>query len=233
MSILGIVPARGGSKRIKDKNIAPFCGRPMRAYALDAARESGIFDKIHVSTDSEEIAAAAEDLGFKPDFPRDASLADDHTPLLPVLKWVVEQYMEKGETFDTIFLLMPCAPLIEAEDLKRGLEMFLSHEGRKPLMGMTPYAAPIEWAFELEEDGCITAASPEVLSIRSQDLRPKYYDAGLFDIYSREHLLADKEIGEHGFVSVLLPSHKAIDIDTPEDWVMAEALSRGLHQKSS
>jgi len=228
LAVLGIVPARGGSKRIKDKNIRPFCGRPMMAYVLDAARRSGLFDKIHVSTDSGKIAAVAEDLGYKPDFPRDAALADDHTPLLPVLKWVVERYSDEGQSYDTVFLLMPCAPFLEAEDLKRGLEVFRRHGGKMPLMGMAPYGAPVEWAFDMAADGRITAVEPKALSVRSQDLTPKYYDAGLFDIYSSNHLLAGKEIGEYDFVSVAIPRHKAIDIDTPEDWALAEALYRGL-----
>lgn len=228
MAVLGIVPARGGSKRIPDKNIAAFCGRPMMAYVLDAARNSGLFDKVHVSTDSPRIADLAGELGFAPEFKRPAELADDMTPLLPVLKWVVEHYAERGEVYDEVFLLMPCAPMIEADDLRAGHEVFRRHGGAKPLMAMAPYPVPVEWAFDLASDGAITAVDPAALSIRSQDLRTRYYDAGMFDIYSRDHLLSGKEIGEHGFVSVVVPAHKAVDIDTPEDWAMAEALYRGL-----
>src|SRR3546814_4038089 len=80
---IAIIPARGGSKRIKDKNIVDFCGKPMISYALEAARASGLFDVIHVSTDSERIAAVADDLGFPVAFLRDPSMAGDHTPLMP------------------------------------------------------------------------------------------------------------------------------------------------------
>jgi pseudaminic acid cytidylyltransferase len=229
MSVLGIVPARGGSKRIPDKNIIPFCGRPMLSYVLEAARASGIFDKIHVSTDSDKIATVAAELGFKPDFMRDATLADDFTPLLPVLKWVVDQYAEKGMSFDTIFLLMPCAPLLEAEDLKCGLDVFREHGGEKPLMAVAPYPVPVEWAFEMESGGALKALNAAALNVRSQDIAEKYYDAGVFDIYSSRNLAENKNIGEHGFVSIKIAPHTAIDIDTPEDLVLAEALYRGLH----
>ena len=124
MAVLGIVPARGGSKRIPMKNIALVNGRPMMANILLAARESGIFDKVHVSTDNEEIALVAKELGFKPEFMRDCSIADDYTPLQPVLKWVLAEFESKGEFYDTIFLLMPSAILVDPSDLKKGLQRF-------------------------------------------------------------------------------------------------------------
>mgnify|MGYP001338448540 CR=1 FL=1 len=229
MSVLGIVPARGGSKRIPDKNIIPFCGRPMLSYVLEAARASGIFDKIHVSTDSNKIATVAAGLGFEPDFMRDASLADDFTPLLPVLKWVVNQYAAKGISFDTIFLLMPCAPLLEAEDLKRGLDVFREHGGEKPLMAVAPYPVPVEWAFEMKSGGALEALNTAALNMRSQDIPEKFYDAGVFDIYSSRNLAENKDIGEYGFISIKVAPHTAIDIDTPEDLILAEALYQGLH----
>ena len=116
---------------------------------LHAAEKSGIFDMIHVSTDCEKIASVATDLGFRPDFLRDPALADDYTPLLPVLKWVVEKFAERGYVFDIVFLLMPCALLIQAEDLKRGLDVFKKCGGKNPLMAMAPYPVPIEWAFNI------------------------------------------------------------------------------------
>src|SRR5438874_1339312 len=97
---LAVIPARGGSKRIKNKNIRDFCGKPMIAYVLEVARESGLFDKIHVSTESAEIRQTVERLGFAVDFARPAELADDHTPIMPVLKHVVTTYASRGQTFD-------------------------------------------------------------------------------------------------------------------------------------
>ena len=113
---LAIIPARGGSKRIADKNIRAFCGRPMIAHILDTARASGLFEVIHVSTESPRIASVVEALGFEVHFPRPiAQLADDKTPLMPVLRYVTETFQSRGQTFDEVWLLMACAPLIEAE----------------------------------------------------------------------------------------------------------------------
>ena len=121
MKRLAVIPAREGSKRIKNKNIKNFCGKPIISYALNAAKESGLFDTIHVSTESEEIANIVRDLGFTIDFLRDISLADDITPIIPVLKWVVEKYQSKNIYFDEVVLIMACAPLIDATDLKKRL----------------------------------------------------------------------------------------------------------------
>ena len=114
---IAIIPARGGSKRIPNKNIRDFCGKPMISYALEAARDSALFDCIHVSTDSKKIAEATQKEGFDVDFMRTAELSDDHTPIMPVLKYVLEQYIDRGKYFDEVVLIMACAPLIDANDL--------------------------------------------------------------------------------------------------------------------
>src|ERR1700739_3167672 len=115
---IAIVPARGGSKRIPDKNIVDFLGAPLMCYPIRAAEPSGLFDVIHVSTASLRIAEVAASLGHPADFMRDPALADDHTPLLPVLKWTLEQYAARGRAFSTVCLVMPTAPLIDADDLR-------------------------------------------------------------------------------------------------------------------
>src|SRR5437764_11044543 len=111
VSRLAIVPARGGSKRVSDKNVRDFCGRPMIAHILGAARKSGLFDAIHVSTDSARIAGIVGDLGFATQFLRPSELADDFTPLMPVLRYVTDKFAKSGRHFDEVWLLMACAPL--------------------------------------------------------------------------------------------------------------------------
>ena len=148
---IAIVPARGGSKRIPDKNIVDFLGLPLMGHSLRAARESGLFDTIHVSTDSARIAEVAASLGHAVDFTRDPALADDHTPLLPVLRWTVEQYAARGKRFDTVCLLMPTAPLIEAEDLRRANTLFERHAGRRTVIAVARFPVPIEWAFRMPD----------------------------------------------------------------------------------
>ena len=220
---LAIIPARGGSKRIPKKNIVSFCGKPMIAYALEAARDCGVFDQIHVSTDSQEIADVAAKLGFPVDFFRDASLADDYTGLVPVLKWVVDEYTRRGKYYEHICCLWPSAPLVKSSDLVEAFKIFDRNLGAKPLLVYARYPVPIEWAFRRDKKGFMHADDPAKLLIRSQDLEHAYYECGPFTIWKREHLEHDNPLtGE--VLSYLMPTERAIDIDTPEDLAYAERL---------
>jgi len=109
---LAIIPARGGSKRIPNKNILEFCGKPIISYILEVVKNSNLFDVIHVSTDSEAIADVVAKLGFPVDFFRPSELADDYTPVMPVLKYVHDEYMKRGRVFDQVWSLMPTSPFM-------------------------------------------------------------------------------------------------------------------------
>lgn len=222
---LAVIPARGGSKRIPGKNIVPFCGKPMIAYALEAVANSGVFDKIHVSTDSEEICQVVEKLGFAVDFKRDAALADDFTGLVPVLRWVVDQYRLRGESYDEICCIMPNAPLICSQDFVDAFEIFKQHKAQHPLLVVAKFPVPVEWAFRRNEDGLMTAVSPKNLTRRSQDLPHAYYECGPFTIWNPLHLISENPLTGQ-VLSYVLPAERAIDIDTPEDLVYAERLFR-------
>ena len=222
---LAVIPARGGSKRIPRKNIVPFCGRPMIAYALEAAADSGMFDKIHVSTDSEEICQVVQTLGFPVDFKRDANLADDFTGLVPVLRWVLDQYRLRGEVYDQICCISPNAPLIRGQDIIEAFDIFTQHSAQYPLLVVARFPVPVEWAFRRSEDGLMTAVSPENLTRRSQDLPHAYYECGPFTIWNPLHLASDNPLTGQ-VLSYVLPAERAVDIDTPEDLIYAERLFR-------
>jgi pseudaminic acid cytidylyltransferase len=232
-SRLAVIPARGGSKRIPDKNIRDFCGRPMIAYILASASMSGLFDTIHVSTDSPRIATVAEDLGFAPQFARPAELADDQTPLMPVLKYVLNRFIERGSHFDEVWLLMACAPLIEADDLRHAARMFAEAGSSRPLLPIAPYPAPIEWAYDLREDGNLDPVYPGMFAVRSQDLKTHYYDSGSFYIFPARHVLESAGAGkDSGFIGHVLPRYKAVDIDNELDWETAEYVLSGIRARS-
>lgn len=220
---LAVIPARGGSKRIPRKNIAPFCGRPLIAYALDAVANSGMFDKIHVSTDAEEICKVVEALGYSVDFKRDESLADDFTGLVPVLRWVAEQYRLRGQVYDQICCIMPTAPLLRSQDIVDAFDIFTKHNAQYPLLTAARFPVPVEWAFRRSDDGLMTAVSPESLTQRSQDLPHAYYECGPFTIWGPQHLTLDNPLSGQ-VLSYVLPAERAVDIDTPEDLVYAERL---------
>jgi N-acylneuraminate cytidylyltransferase len=226
---IAIIPARGGSKRIPDKNIRDFCGKPMISYILDTAKKSELFDVIHVSTDSERIAETVTKLGFSVDFMRPANLADDHTTIMPVLRYVVDTYHKRDVDFEEVSLLMACAPLIEAKDLVGAAKLLQVHNCQKAVLGVAPYSAPIEWAFERHPDGTLVPLQPGTFSVRSQDIEDKYFDAGMFCFFPIRSILESEGAGrDDGFIGQVLPKYKAIDIDQPEDWLLAEAIFMGL-----
>lgn len=222
---LAVIPARGGSKRIPKKNILPFCGKPLIAYALDAARESRLFDQIHVSTDSEEIAETVEKLGFSVDFMRDVRLADDHTGIVPVLRWVAGEYEQRGLHYDQVCCIFPTAPLLKSSDIVEAFRIFEDHDGSHPLLVYARYPVPVEWAFRRDENGFMSADCPEKILIRSQDLQHAYYECGPFNIWRYEHLQQEHPLSGK-VLSYLMPTDRAIDIDTPEDLAYAERLYR-------
>ena len=224
---LAIVPARGGSKRIQNKNILDFCGAPMITHILRAAHRSGLFSKIHVSTEDEKIRRVATEFGFPPDFSRPDDLADDQTPIMPVLKYVTEEYSHRGAHFDEVWLLMACAPLIRCQHLIEASLLFDRNEGREKVLSVAEFPVPIEWAFDQDASGGLTPVNPGLFATRSQDLATRYYDAGAFAIYSLSEILQAQPAGsDTGFVGYVLPKASAVDIDTLEDWRLAEALFR-------
>jgi len=229
---IAIIPARGGSKRIPDKNIRDFCGKPMIAYALNAAKDSGLFEVIHVSTDSQRIVDVVEHLGFPIDFPRSAELADDYTPIMPVLKYVLETYLSRGVIFDQVCLLMATSPLVEAEDIRGASELYDKNRGARPVLSITSYPVPVEWAYRRRRaDGGITPLQPGMFAIRSQDLEAKYYDSGCFAFFPAQYVLNSEGAGDDGnFIGYILPKYKVVDIDAEEDLILAEAIYRGLHK---
>lgn len=226
MMRVAIVPARGGSKRIPDKNITDFFGRPLMAYPISAAEQSGLFDVIHVSTDSARIAEVAASLGHPPEFMRDPALADDHAPLLPVLQWTIEQYARRGRHFESVCLLMPTATLIEAADLKGAEALFRKAGATCTVMAVSRFPAPVEWAFRIERDERLTPVQPGMANVRSQDLRPAYFDSGTFLFIPEADVRAGR-LDDARMIAYHLPRHKAVDIDDAEDLEFAKILYRG------
>jgi N-acylneuraminate cytidylyltransferase len=224
---IAIIPARGGSKRIPDKNIVDFLGAPLMSYSIRAAQESGLFDTIHVSTDSDRIASVASTLGVPVDFMRDPALADDHTPLLPVLKWVLDRYAEGGRSFESVCLLMPTAPLIEAADLIRAEEMFRARGGDRTVIAVARFGVPVEWAFRMDPEGLLTACQPGMGNVRSQDLQPAFFDTGTF-VFIPAAGVQRGRMDESPMIGFELPRFKAVDIDDYDDLKLAEVIFRGL-----
>ena len=146
---IAIIPARGGSKRIPEKNIKDFCGKPIISYSIEALRESKLFQKIHVSTEDQKIIETVNQLGLEVDFLRPSILSDDYTPIMPVIKYVVEKYLEMNQSFEEIWVIFPCSPLLKVKDLIQASIQFNQNQSFNTLMTVTEYPVPIEWLLKL------------------------------------------------------------------------------------
>lgn len=226
---LAVIPARGGSKRIPRKNIRQFAGRPMIAYAIDAARESGVFRHVVVSTDDPEIAAIAREFGAEIPFMRPPELADEHTPTVPVVAHAIKACCELGWPVEQVCCIYPGVPLIEATDIAQALAL-LEHGDTAYVFPVTPFPSPIQRALKRQPDGTTRPFHPEYVNTRTQDLETAYHDAGQFYWGSREAWLDGLNIHANG-KTIVLPEWRVVDIDTPADWERAEALYRALSRK--
>ncbi|HIC8839723.1 pseudaminic acid cytidylyltransferase [Aeromonas veronii] len=226
---IAIIPARGGSKRIPRKNIRPFCGQPMLAYSILAAQQSGCFNKVVVSTDDEEIAEVARQLGAEVPFLRPASLADDHTGTTPVVIDTIQRLDQLGSQAKHYCCIYATVPLIQADDLKAAHQR-LSASNAPFVYTVAEFGFPIQRAVRMDEQGRVTPFWPEQMAKRSQDLEPAYQDAGQFYWGTRDAWLGGiSPVGGEG-IGHILPRHRVVDIDTPEDWHLAELLYQVLAQ---
>jgi len=224
---IAVIPARGGSKRIPRKNVRPFCGRPMIAWAIDAARGSGLFDHVVVSTDDAEIAEIAREAGAEVPFMRPVDLADDHAGTIPVIAHATVWAREQGWPIEAVCCVYPTAPMIAPGDLAEGLRLLA--EGRHDFVfSATDFASPIFRAFVETEDGGVEMIFPEHFHSRSQDLPRALHDAAQFYWGRPDAWLSAKTLFGPRSAALLIPRWRVQDIDTPEDWVRAEALFRAL-----
>jgi pseudaminic acid cytidylyltransferase len=228
MNRIAIIPARGGSKRIPRKNIRAFGGKPMIGYAIDAARDSGLFDHVIVSTDDDDIAAIARNLGAQTPFVRPPELSDDHTPTVPVIAHAIDACEAHGLPVDTACCIYPCVPFIQVDDLKATLDLF-TETGTDYCFPVTDFPSAIQRALRRSETGAMSPFHPEFELTRTQDLEPAFYDVGQFYWGKREAWLHNPRIHRSG-VGLPIPSWRAVDIDTPDDWERAERMYQSLLQ---
>lgn len=227
---LAVIPARGGSKRIPRKNIKEFCGKPMIAWSVAAAQESGCFDRIIVSTDDAEIAEVAKAAGAEVPFMRPAELSDDHTGTIPVITHAIKWMRDQVDFAATqVCALYATAPFVRAEDLLQGWKV-LEETGADYAFAVTSYAFPIQRAIRLTAEGRVEMFDSSQFSKRSQDLEEAYHDAGQFYWGSASAWLAARPIFTPVAAPVMLPRYRVQDIDTMEDWLRAEWLFKAMKE---
>lgn len=220
---IAIIPARGGSKRIPRKNIKAFHGKPMIAYSIAVAKQSGLFDKIIVSTDDSEIAEVARQHGAEIPFMRPENLADDFTGTVPVIAHAIEAVQALGWQVNEVCCIYATAPFLQADDLSKGLDLLTQHQGDYSFSA-TSFPFPIQRAIKLTQDQQVSMFYPEFEQTRSQDLQEGYHDAGQFYWGTATAFLAQKPLFSANSYAVLLPRVRVQDIDTAEDWERAERL---------
>lgn len=219
---IAIIPARGGSKRIPRKNIREFCGKPMIAYAIDAALGAGLFERVVVSTDDEEIREIAVAAGAVAPFIRPAELADDHTPTVPVIAHAITACNDLGWEIDFACCIYPGVPLIEISDLTKAYDLLMSGHVEYSFP-IAEFPSAIQRALHRQTDGRMRPIFPQYELTRTQDLEPAYYDAGQFYWGKVSAWLSGKNIHSNG-AGLPISSRRVVDIDTPEDWERAELL---------
>lgn len=219
MKSVCIITARGGSKRIPRKNIRMFCGKPIIAYSIEAALGCGLFDEVMVSTDDDEIADIAIGYGATVPYVRSEETSNDFATTSDVIREVLASYGVDGRYFDFFFCVYPTAPFVTSERLKEAFGKL--EEGADSVVSVVQFSFPPQRGL-LVKDGSLVYEYPEYQFTRSQDLAPVFHDAGQFYGCRTEAFRSENTLFAGSCKPVVLPESEVQDIDTEEDWILAE-----------
>lgn len=220
MRAIAIIPARGGSKRIPRKNIRPFRGKPILAYAIEAALASGLFETVMVSTDDDEIAAVAEEFGAVVPFRRSAQTASDHATTAEVIQEVLGELAQRGQSFDYVTCVYPTAAFITADLLREAFGRLQTGDF-DCVMPVQPFEFPVQRALRWANDR-VTLLQPEYALMRTQDMEPAYHDAGMFYCLDVKRFQQVGQMIPPNTGAVRISEMQAHDIDNETDWQLAE-----------
>lgn len=223
MSNLAIIPARGGSKRIPRKNIKPFLDKPIIEYSIKAALDSEIFQEVMVSTDDEEIAEVAIKSGAEVPFIRSIENSNDYAILYDVVYEVLNWYKAKKIDFKAVSCIMATSPFLKPKHIIEAYSI-LSQDETDSVLPVVKFDYPIQRALKKNKNGHLTFCNPEDYKTRSQDLEPAYHDAGMFYFTKVKSFLKknNNRISSGNIKPFLINSFESQDIDTIEDWNIAE-----------
>lgn len=217
---VAVITARGGSKRIPRKNIREFCGKPILAYSIEAALGSGVFDEVMISTEDDEIGEIAMEYGAALPFRRSMKNADDHSTTVDVMCEVLDSYEKIGKHPDVMCCIYPTAPFVTAEKLRKAYELFESNDANA-VIPVVRFSFPPQRCFVMN-DGFLEYKWKEYQFARSQDLEPFYHDAGQFYLIKSEIMRKEHTLVPGRTVSLVLDDMEVQDIDTLDDWKIAE-----------
>ena len=227
---LAIITARGGSKRIPRKNVKPFLGKPILLYSIEAAQSAGIFDEIMISTDDEEIAQIGRAAGASVPFMRSRETANDYATTADVIAEVLSEYEKRGKSFDEICVLYPTAPFVTGEALSGAMEI-LHTSGCDSVLPVVRFSFPPQRCVVIGANGRLVPKWPECMPMRSQDLEPYYHDCGQFYCLKASSFQLQKKIVMEDTMPYIQDEMTVQDIDTEEDFRIAEMKYKILHSK--
>jgi N-acylneuraminate cytidylyltransferase len=235
MKTYALIPARGGSKRIPRKNIKIFNGKPLIHWTLMNLISYEMFDEIIVSTDNQEIVDLCKAFNIRVMGNRPANLSDDLTSILPVIKYVLNDDLNLVDSKDNVVCIYPSAVLLEKKDLMEGKELFMKIKD-KFIIAATEYSHPIQRSFRIDQDRGLILSNSKFILQRTQDLESYFHDAGQFVWGDKKLWNSSNSILENS-AAITIPNSRIRDIDTPEDWKIAEIMHRTglayLHTKKS
>ncbi len=224
MKRIAIIPARSGSKGLKDKNIRLLCGKPLMAYSIDAAQKSGAFDTIFVSTDSAKYAAIAEEYGADAHFLRSAENAADHSSSWDAVREVISSFEKAGRSFDEIMLLQPTSPLRTYEDIRNAIDI-MNRKDALAVESLTEMDHSPLWSNTLPEDGSMDHFFNEYSNQPRQSLPVYYRENGAIYLIKRKLLeTSDDLILANRCFAYVMPRERSIDIDVEFDFKLAEMM---------
>ena len=218
MTFLALIPARGGSKRIANKNIKSFAGKPIIGWTIEKAFKTKLFKSVIVSTDNKKIAEVSKNFGAEIAYPRPASISDDQSTVVEVVKHCIEELEKSGEYYDYVVLLYATAPLMDENDIIKATEDLCEQEFR---VSVNEYSYPIQRALRLERNE-IKMFEPLNFKKRSQDLEPFFHDAAQFIIGSSQMWKTKTPFVDGVTRPFIVPKYRVQDIDNEDDWYEAE-----------
>lgn len=229
MKTVAIITARGGSKRIPRKNIKQFLGKPIIAYSIEAAQQSGVFDTVMVSTDDEEIAEIAKEYGAEVPFYRSEKTANDYATTNDVLLEVLEEYEKRGQHFDIACCIYPTAPFVTAGKLNRALNELQAADA-DTLIPVVAFSYPPQRAMIVENERLVFKY-PQLLDSRSQDLELHFHDAGQFYVFRVDAFKQNRKLMIGNILPYEISEIEVQDIDNQTDWEIAEIKYRLMTEK--
>ena len=227
MKSIAIITARGGSKRIPRKNIKEFLGKPIIAYTIEAALASNMFDQVMVSTDDDEIAEIAKKYGAQVPFMRSDKTSNDFATTADVLNEVIDEYKKLGENFEYMCCLYPTAPFVTPDAIGQAMKI-LEDNGADTVLPVVKFSFPPQRGV-IMKDGYLIPKYPECMPMRSQDLEPMYHDAGQFYCMKVSSFVEQGRVVMDKTMPYMQDDMNVQDIDTPEDWAIAEVKYKVLH----